>query len=359
MRVAETRTVNFRNLQSQRIQWDPGLNLLTGPNGSGKTNCLEALHLLCGWGPFGGSHSRDLINWEAASAFLAARVLGEEDCLLEISLGARASLKADGSRSNWSSFRARIPALTFLPGDLALIEGSPAVRRRFLDVVSALIFPLYARRLADYRRIVRHRRFLLARGQDGTVALRATEDLACWIWSCRLEILRGLREGLDRWRALWPSKMALELRRGGSVGGEDLREDFRRSCASLAPRERAARTPLVGPHRDDLVLTSQGRSAAAVFSRGQRRRAALALVMAAASLAEVRLRRRPVLLLDEVAAELDGPGRRLLTDCLAKSRWQVFAASAEGAPDWPGSIWNLSEGQIGPFKINKIDNTDE
>ncbi len=347
MAVAETRTLNFRNLRSARIQWDPGLNLLIGPNGSGKTNCLESLHLLCGWGPFGGNRPRDLVTWGASGALLAARIQDPGEVLLEVSLGARTALKADGVRSSWSAFRAQSPALAFLPGHLALIEGSPSVRRRFLDVVSALIFPLYARRLADYRRILRHRRYLLLRGRDGAAALRASQDLACWIWSCRLEIVQGLREGLERWKALEPSPMALELVRGGSTGIEDLGEDFRRSCALLASREQGARTPLVGPHRDELALTSQSRRASAAFSRGQRRRAALALVMAAAWLVEQRLRRSPVLLLDEVTAELDGSGRKVLTECLVQSRWQVFAATTEGgAMDWPGSVWSLQSGAL-------------
>ena len=144
-----------------------------------------------------------------------------------------------------------------------------------------------------------------------------------------------------------PRKIDLNLKRGGGGNADGLLEDFHRSCTILAERERASGLPLVGPHRDDLIIGCEGRPAPEVLSRGQRRRAALALVMAAASAVERRNRESPVLLFDEVASELDEAGRTVLMECLQRSRWQVFAATAESTLPWfQGTRWRVSAGKI-------------
>ena len=139
MRIAQTRIRNFRNLESALCEWHPGLNILTGPNGAGKTNVLEALHVLTGWGAFSGSKCADTVRWESeGGASLAAQVEGEHSAVVEAAIVARASLRLDGRACRWGDLRSCVQSLAFLPADMALIEGSPAVRRRFLDVLCAL-----------------------------------------------------------------------------------------------------------------------------------------------------------------------------------------------------------------------------
>ena len=348
MRLAQTRFRNFRNLEKALIQWGPGMNVLSGPNGAGKSNVLEALHVITGWGAFSGSKCADTVQWGSqGGAFLAARAEGEKEAVIEAAILRRASLRLDGKVCRWGDLRNCVPALTFLPSDTALVEGSPSVRRRFLDVLCALHFPLYAYRLSEYRKICSHRRCLLSQGKPVTVTHETMAHLAAWLWKCRTGVLASLTAQLDRWKDLLPLPIALDLKRGGAGNVEDPLEDFYRSSDLLGARERAARTPLTGPHRDDLELTCGGRPAAAAFSRGQRRRTALALIMAAASTVEARFQARPVLIFDEIAAELDSPGRALLFDALGQSGWQVFAATAEESlPPFQGVRWRLDHGRI-------------
>ena len=348
MRIAQTRIRNFRNLESALCEWHPGLNVLSGPNGAGKTNVLEALHVLTGCGAFSGSKCADTVRWESeGGASLAAQVEGEHSAVVEAAIVARASLRLDGRACRWGDLRSCVQSLAFLPADMALIEGSPAVRRRFLDVLCALVFPLYAWKLSEYRRIARHRRYLLGRGHSPRVTDETMAGLAVWIWECRLEVVTLLQKYLEKWSALLPRKIALELKRGGAGNADDLNEDFHRSLDLLAERERLSGVPLVGPHRDDLILSCEERLAGETFSRGQRRRAALALIMASASAVENRYRTAPVLLLDEVTSELDAEGRGILMNCLRESGWQVFAATAESSlPDFDGALWKLENGKI-------------
>ena len=348
MRISQTRFRGFRNLENSLVTWHDGVNLLCGPNGAGKTNVLEALHILTGWGAFSGSKCSEAVRWGGRDgAGLAAQAAGERECLLEASIQARASLRLDGKVCRWGDLRNCVQSLSFLPEDMALIEGSPAVRRRFLDVLCALYFPLYALKLSEYRKIVQNRRYLLTLGKDVRVTQETMADLAAWIWSCRGQVLEALRASIEKWGDLLPRKMELTLKRGGEANAADPREDFLISLGKMEDRERGACTPLVGPHRDDLLLTCGGRAAAEVSSRGQRRRSALALVMAAASAVESRYRAAPVLLLDEVTSELDAEGRRVLMECLDRSAWQVFAATAEPPPqNFRGALWKVESGRI-------------
>lgn len=347
MRIARTRFRDFRNLAGGTYDWDSGVNLLTGANGAGKTNVLEALHVLTGWGCFPGSRSCDAVKWGAESASLAAQMEGEKSSVVAVSMSSRASLKLDGKSCRWGDLRGCVQSLSFLPADMALIEGPPAVRRRFLDVICALYFPLYAFKLSEYKRIARHRRHLLAVGHSVRVTDVPMASLAAWIWECRAEVVGLLRGSMSKWDDLLPGGLSMELGRGGAGNREDPLEDFEVSCSLSAERERRACTPLVGPHRDDLLLDCGGRPAADAFSRGQRRRAALALVMSAASSIEQRYRASPVLLLDEVASELDAPGRSVLFECLRRSGWQCFAATAEKTqPDFSGTVWRVDGGRI-------------
>ena len=126
------------------------------------------------------------------------------------------------------------------------------------------------------------------------------------------------RFGVD----LWP-------KRGGAGFGGDGADDYARALVVNGERERAMRFPVVGPHRDDIIITSQSRPASSALSRGLRRRTAMALMLAASESVRRKLGREPVLLLDEVAAELDPAGKEQLFSTLHARGGQLFAATAE------------------------------
>lgn len=340
---------NFRNLKPQRLHWSMGLNLLIGENGSGKTNTLETLHLLTGWGPFRSLRKSSLINWDQPSgqALMKGYFAGEEHLEIYTSMGTSNLIRCDGKRSNFSSIRSRIPALAFLPGDLSLIDGSPSGRRRYLDRVCALIFPLYARRLSDCKRALRHRTVLLKQGRDVSSTSKVLAPLVSWIWSSRTTALDLVSAGLSSFPDLLPDRLEMRHIRGGSVGVEDALQDFWESVSERKADELKYRTPLVGPQRDDIIMISGQQNASEKFSRGHRRRASVALMLAAAWAVERRLRRKPILILDEIAAELDERGRDVMVRSLSECSWQVFAATAENnIRNWPGTVWEVRSGHV-------------
>jgi DNA replication and repair protein RecF len=273
----------------------------------------------------------------------------------------------DGERATYSGVRALLPSLVFLPRDIDLLDGPPSLRRLFVDRISALISPPYARRLAEYRQILRQRAALLRSPRPNRTALEATAlplvRFGGWIRAIRRRIVDLLEKELSEERALLPCALEIALEHRGSKvlvpGGEFSGEapveiDFSIFEEALAAdlranleRERHARMPLVGPHRDDLLFSCLGRPAALSLSRGQKRRTVAAAILAAGRVIRSRTRVAPILLLDDVAAELDAAGRRLMGQALASSGWQVFLTGAENPfPDEESAIILLQDGAI-------------
>ena len=381
MYFTETAWKNFRNLKPRRQQWSPGLNVVLGPNGSGKTNLLESFNVLSGWGVFptttstaSGGRTSSLIAWGGESALLLGWAAGEREVEVQAKVGARMSLRAGNERVTYSELRSLLPSLSFLPHDIGLLDGSPSVRRLFLDKLCALSSPLYARRLAEYKQLVRQRTALLRqdrRWRDAATALRATvpplAQLGGWLRGVRQGIVGLLAQTLENEPAeprthlqvkqvtqtLLPVQVEVTLELKGAVGLEDPVQDMTAALEAGLERERQAGSVLVGPHRDDLLFSCLGRPASQALSRGQKRRLVVAAILASGLLIEAQLRTKPILLLDDVTAELDAEGRELMGRALTATGWQVFVTGVEdpfGTVDSDKNnnktLWRVLEGEI-------------
>ena len=124
MELSETAWRCFRNLEPRRQQWRPGLNVFLGPNGSGKTNILESINVLSGWGvlPLPGNRISSMVAWNATekTAFLRGYAHGERDLEVTAQIGERMSLRVSNERTTYSELRALLPSLSFLPGKDAI-----------------------------------------------------------------------------------------------------------------------------------------------------------------------------------------------------------------------------------------------
>ena len=317
---------DFRSFPSARFEWGPGLNLICGPNGSGKTNLLEGLNLLSGWGPFGGRTGR-VVAWGSREgrALLAARATGESGHELQAKISTRLTLRADGKQASCTEVRLLVPSIVFLPTDIDLIDGPPSVRRLFLDRLSALCLPPYARRLAEFRQVSRRRTALLRQGRSPRATTLPFARMGGWILEARRRVCVRLSLALDGTDASAPP-FSIALRPALTGSGE---EYLLTALAEHEEQEARAMRPLVGPGRDDLEVAALGRPAAESLSRGQKRRLVLALILAAGRLVEARIGRKPVLLFDDLAAELDAEGRAAAGTALAGTGWQVFLTGVE------------------------------
>jgi DNA replication and repair protein RecF len=335
---------------------------------------LESFNVLAGWGAFAGGRTSSLPAWDddQGHAFLIGRAEGERDVEVQVKIGTRMTLRAANERTTYSELRLLLPSLSFLARDIDLLDGSPSVRRLFMDKLCALSFPLYARRLAEYKQLVRNRTALLRQGRWNDAAFRATAfpiaRLGGWIRVGRQKIIGLLSEALLKEREMLPFEVEMALELHGTLESQESKDtaravfeeaaseeavlknamsDLAAALAASAERERAAGRVFVGPQVDDLLLTCLGRPAALSLSRGQKRRVVVAMILSAGRLIEAKLRLRPILLLDDVAAELDGEGRELMGHVLSATGWQVFVTGAEDPFKIPGSaVWRVRDGEV-------------
>ncbi len=207
------------------------------------------------------------------------------------------------------------------------MDGSPSVRRLFLDRLCALCSPPYARRLSEFHQVSRHRSTLLRQGRSVRGTTLPFARLGGWVMETRRRVaalLLTLENPVEDSNVPDFSFSMIPALEGGNV-----EEKLLHALEETAEKERYAQRPLVGPNRDDLEITSHGRPAAESLSRGQKRRVVLSLILRAGRLIETQLRRKPVLLFDDLAAELDASARREAGAALLATGWQIFVTGTD------------------------------
>lgn len=344
MYVKSTYFMDFRGLQPQRASWSQGLNLIIGPNGAGKTNILEGLSMVCGWGPLErGTKISSLITWNEPRASLWAGASGEESVEIFLSIGKRCTIKIDDRAARSARVRSTVPVIPFLSDHISIVKGSSSFRRGVLDRVGAIVMHRYAKVVSDHRRLLRQKTVMLRKGYETSYADRALIPLGAWIWRAREEILRSIVRGMERFKDMLPGEVELSYKKGGDRSGcGDIADLISRSAAA----ERASRVPLVGPQRDDILIKCDGRDAATFLSRGQCRKISTAIVLASACAVEEALARKPILVFDEIASELDEGGREQTFDALVSTGCQVFASSTDEYDSSSVSTKKVKEGRF-------------
>ena len=325
--------------------------MISGPNGSGKTNFVEGLNILSGWGPLEkNTRIANLIRWgekeEELKTSLWGRVDGEESAEVFVSMRTRCQLKCDGKTIGAAEMRRKIPVLAFLPGHMSMIGGGASYRRRLLDITGALVYMEYARILHDYSTALRQKAVMLKHRRDTKAADRILAQLGSWLWESRGEILKMIASEIKRFVPLLHGKVYFFFVRGGGGFDEVPSEDFRKSLATAYDRETRSGIPLVGPQRDDIRIDCGGIGASVALSRGQSRKLAAALILASAKVVERCLSRKPVLLFDEIYSELDTEGRDYVMEALVSTGCQVFATTAEASPRDGLDIFKMRDGRF-------------
>ena len=355
MHLAHLRLRDFRNYARLDTDFSPGFQLLLGDNAQGKTNILEAIYLMATLRSFRGVGGAQMIRHGQKGYFVGGQVIGQGDREIKMHWSARErNLSLDGQPvKKLSSYLGALRTVIFCTEDLQLVKGTGRSRRRFLDLLLAQTNPAYLPLLQRYMHTVRARNALLKQ--------RSTDEAALDSFSREL-VLTGNQ--LIRWRAeLIPrfSPLARLAYRRISNDAEELRIEYQPSVkndyavelAQARARERSYRSTLVGPHRDDLQLLLNEKSAAQFGSEGQKRTLAIALKMAQAEYLAGIHGSAPVLLIDDVMGELDVKRRSGLLPLLEQARktsGQVFMTCTE--ENWPRELgkdlcrWQVSGGML-------------
>ncbi len=334
---------NFRNFTSLDLNLPPGVVVFYGPNAQGKTSLLEAVYLLAIARSFRAENEREVVNFGAATNGEQALVGGILDkggervtayvgyaCTTNNSptvesVGAtgglgysvRKEIRVNRVRRTAADLVGTVGAVLFNAEDIDLVQGAPAGRRRYLDILISQGNPLYLKALQRYTLVVRQRNRLLRLLREG----RASSDElvfwddqlvkeGAWLSSQRAQAIGLLAEHCAEHHSNLSSPgEKLELKSLPSIPGtgemEDAEARFRGALAAQRGREMATGSTAVGPHRDDFKLLVDGVDMGTFASRGQARTLALTLRLAEISyLSQVR-QDEPIVLLDDVLSEMD------------------------------------------------------
>jgi len=316
---------SFRNYDSLAVGFSPGVNIIVGANAQGKTNLLEAVHFLATGRSHRAGRDGELVKWGRDLAFLRGEVSsfgGSRSIEAQIPAAGRKSIKVDGTElRRLSDLFGIFQIVMFTPDDLQLIKGSPGLRRRYLDMQICQISPLYRHYLQRYNQVLRQRNKLLER--------REARSLPVWdeqlvrfgsaVIRYRLRAVEVLSPFTQRhYRAIAGEGEEMKLAyqpfwaregEGPPWSEDDIQGLFREEIRRVREDELRRGQTLVGPQRDDLVFAIADRPAKSFASQGQQRSGVLACKLAELDYIQRESGEYPLLLLDDVASELDDERR--------------------------------------------------
>jgi DNA replication and repair protein RecF len=313
---------HFRNYQEQEIIFSAPKTILLGDNAQGKSNLLEAVELLSTLKSHRVSRDRDLVLAGAAEAKITAQLTrkhGSIDlALLLRDKGRRTATVNQENLKRQLDFLGILNAVEFSALDLDLVRGNPETRRHWIDSLLFQIEPVYAHILFEYQRVLKQRNSLLKQSDDRPVDLAELESWNHQLIVTGTKVIRRRVRIIDRLApiaSIWHTKISKDTEQltinyaPNIVAIENTPESIYQAFVDRLHLRRAAEQSLgntiVGPHRDEIELTINETPAKAYGSQGQQRTLVLALKLAELELIEQIVGEPPLLLLDDVLAELD------------------------------------------------------
>src|SRR5215212_8517168 len=334
---------NFRNLGGE-IHWGEGLNVISGDNGQGKTNWLEAIYLLATSKSFRTQRPQEAVRFGESLAVVRGRVARTRDVQRDLQVtiqGASKTLSLNGKRETVASYLSQLHVIAFTADELEVVRGGPEARRRFLDRGVVSLHHSYVQTLADYQRVVKQKNRLLQDISEMETGLDAARELiepwneqvvilGSQIHQARLEYVERLKGSLHQ-RLFEREEVA--IRHVSSLEGKgdlsDYEALFRERLQFRLQAEISSGYALIGPHRDELEILFDGRDIRTYGSSGQQRSALILLDLAAISVYYSWHNEYPLFLMDDVDAELDRGRINLLIEYM-KDRTQTFISTSKG-----------------------------
>lgn len=364
--------VNFRNYRQQSLRFSAPKTILLGANAQGKSNLLEAVELMSTLRSHRTSRDKDLILDGQDTCLVGGTVIRDSvslDLGFTLRLNGRRTLALNGvTQRRHLDLLGTINTVQFSSLDLDLVRGGPSERRAWLDRVLLQLEPVYAHLSQQYQHILRQRNALLKQHRQRDSFRLDRAQLALWnqqlatmgvrIIQRRIRLLDRLAPLAQRWHRLISGEVEqLVLTYSPSIPHDSQESDhlyrqFQARFEERAIAEQAQGKTLVGPHRDDVTLLIDNTPARQYGSQGQQRTLVLALKLAELELLEAVIGEPPLLLLDDVLAELDLNRQNQLLDVI-QNRFQTILTSTHlGAFDakWLESaeILTVSQGAIQP-----------
>jgi len=322
MLITRIEADGFRNLEGF-AEFGPGLNIFYGDNAQGKTNWLEAIYILGNTKSFRTSQLRECIGFNHGQGMLRGETLrGSVTKQIQLLITEDSKqLFINGKREALTRYIGNLAVFVFSLEEMDVIRGEPGQRRRFLDRGAVTVMPRFLNTLARYNQVIKQKNRLLGEASKSDNAGQFTSQVEAWneqlvelgaaVHDQRTNYVERLNLVLDQndhGRAIFGAER-INLRYRSQLEGKGnldrFADLFRERLALRLTAELAAGHSLIGPHRDDLEILSDGREVARYGSAGQQRSALLLLDLAQVSIYNSVYEESPVLLIDDIDAELD------------------------------------------------------
>ena len=313
MKITSFELKNYRNCIDLSDEFSAEKTLIIGKNGQGKTNILEALYFLSTLKSPRTSNIKEFINFNSDNFSIKANIIKSDiESTIEVryKAGEKKQLLVNGLKTNTKEFRGVLKTVLFSSGDLMLLRGAPADRRDWLDRAIVQIYPAYDERLSKYERIrLQKNKLLKDEFINDDILSVYNEQLAVTganIIFIRKKYLREISKIAEiKHRAISNTEsLTINYEYAGETI-EEIAENLREELLQRKNEEIARKQTCVGPHRDDIKLMINNTDATKYSSQGQQRTLILALKLAELEMLQEKTGEPPILLLDDVLAELD------------------------------------------------------
>lgn len=308
MTISDLHLTNFRSYEDQRFNFESGINLITGPNGSGKTNILEAIYMLGMTRSFRGLPRQ--ITRHGEEWFRVEASLESGDTAAVAWANKHKRIQYNGEDKKPKDYIGFLPVVLFEPGSLQVVYGSPRHRRQLLDRILSFTDPRYLTCLLQMRRILTQRNSLLRQPHSSRDDVFGWDVLlveqADYIRARREELLQHLHDRVaDIYQRITGGTEETTLRYASKTDSSSYGDELLRQLEQTIDIDRKYGTTSHGPHRDDVNISYNGKPLANAGSQGEVRTAVVALVLAELEYHRDHAGTPPVLLLDDVFSELD------------------------------------------------------
>jgi len=344
MLVQNLKAVGFRNFESAALSFDSGLNIFNGRNGSGKTNLLEAVFVLMLGRSQRGAIDSVMLKENEEYYRLSGKIEIEgktEEAAIAYQKGGRKKITIDKVGARASELFRHYTAVATSPEDIEILSGSPSNRRNFIDLYLSQASPNYLADLTDYQKVLAQKNAFLK--QDNNSGETPYDDLlidyGSRVMKYRLDFIASIMPTIAETYRNIAGGHEITIRYNPSVSldsditdSSGIKSAFKKRLREVRERERIMQTAMTGPHRDDVDFTIRDLPARAYGSQGELRTAAISLKIAVYRYLKKVRKAVPVLLMDEIFAELDDNRRAMLIE-LFDEVGQVFITTASEIPD--------------------------
>ncbi len=333
---------DFRNFESQKINLSEGINVFSGNNAQGKTNLIEAVFIASMGKSFKFCRDADIIRFGEERSIIETKFFSNgifNENTVIFNKNARKIMKSNGCIiKKRMDFIGKLNVILFTPQELEIIKSGPYFRRRFIDICAGQLRSKYLFALAGYTKVLEQKNKLLKEEKTDTLYLwneRLAEYGSIVLWY-RITLFNKIKEfikpvyaEITDYKENLSAAYIKSFKFDDGISAAEIKDIFKNSLNERENEEKEYKSALIGPHRDDIIFYINGKNAKQFASQGQQRSIVLALKLVQADLFYEETGEYPVLLLDDIASELDIVRRKYLFDKIRNKQVLLTCTDAE------------------------------